>query len=392
MTTEGLRKEQLVIAQIRPTPTETADKWTVLPKDVLELDWAEILLLAVQHRIEGILEEALKIADCADQVPPSVLSLLRRRADLAEARYVACYDALVELNSIAPSVVAGLVFFKGATIAPLYNAPHHRMLGDFDFIVQSHAFSGLRAAFDQLGYWEKPGRNGPTYFGDAKNPRSGCEYVAFDVHLDAPPKYNRTDSSVHELWRSRTEPHVLGEVDCRKLDNHLELLELLVHLSEHTGSWIHVCLDDDIRLIRILDIELICSGGDINGAQVRELAAEFGLEGELALGLGQLLAVRGELPAVLRDLHWLAEAAAELVDAIALPDGRIETWRTPIGQRAFDTRRSTQALSMMPPESRHRNHWFDWRQGVKVGRENVGEIARQLSESLNLACPPTRHR
>ena len=387
-----LTDEQLVIAEIQPRPGDTASRWTVLPHRVLELDWAEIALLAVQHRVEGILEEALKIHGCADQVSPSVLSLLRRRADLAEARYIGCYDALVELNRIASAVVAELVFFKGATLTPLYDAPHHRMVGDFDFIVPSGLYPDLRAALGRLGFWEKPGRNGPTFFGEVRNPKSGGEYVAFDVHLDAPPKYNRTDASIQRVWQNATEPHMIGEVACRRLERDLELLELLIHASEHAARWIHICLkavnerlwviEDDIRLIRLLDVELLCAGGGVKADRVTELSSQLCLEGELALGLAQLAAVRGGLPAPLGELRHLADAAAELVDAVALPDGRIVTWAAPIRQRAFTTDRASRALLMMPPDRRHRDDWFDWRQGLTNGKEDVAEIARRLQEAL----------
>lgn len=383
MTTVQLTDEQLVLAQVQPTPEQTAAAWTVLPGRVLDLNWAEIALLAIQHRVEGIVEEALRLSGCADQVSASVLSTLRRRADLADARYVACYDALVALHRQAPDVVANLVFFKGATLIGLYNAPHHRMLGDFDFIVPEDSYGELRAAFDRLGFWEKPGRNGPTFFGQAANPQIGCEYVVFDVHLQAPAKYNRTEASLDGLWLSSTEPYVLGEIECRRLDKELEMLELLAHMSEHAGSWIHACLDDDVRLIRLLDVELLCASGGVSGARVGELARRFGLHGEVALGLGLVAAVRGDLPAPLAELREHADAAADLVDAVALPDGRIETWITPARQRVFLTNRAACALRMMPADRRHRDDWFDWREGLIEGQEDVAAIARQVRDRLH---------
>jgi hypothetical protein len=370
-----LTDEQLVISQIQPTPEQTADAWEVLPVSALTLNWAEVALLATQHRVEGILESTLRLVGCADQVSTSVLSGLRRRADLADARYQACYQALMTLWEDAPEIVAELVFFKGASLASLYEAPHHRMLGDFDFIVPAEQLDNLRRVFEHRGYWEKPGRNGPTFFGNCPSPQAGAEFVCFDLHVAAPPKYHRTESSLDRVWLNDTEPFSLGEVKCRRLSAELELLELLVHAAEHASSWIHVCLDDDVRLIRLLDVELLCARRAVDADRVVQLSSQLDLDGELALGAAQLAALRGQLPQALASLQSHVEAGRDFLDHVALPDGRIEQFSTPLAKRAFVSNRNALALMMMPADKQHRQVWFDWRKGLIDGKEEVASIA-----------------
>lgn len=378
-------KEARVVFQMEATPEQTAKSWDVLPGDALTLNWAEIAMLATQHRVEGILEDALKLAGCADQIPTSVMSGLRRRADLADARYQACYQALLSLWEAAPKLTSELVFFKGAMLASLYESPHHRMLGDFDLIIASEQVDDLRQTLESLGYWEKPGRNGPTFFGERASPQIGAEVVCFDVHVASPPKYNRTPSSLNSLWLEDTEFTNIGEVHCRRLSTELELLELLVHASEHATSWIHICLDDDIRLIRLLDIELVCERGTIDTERVARLSMQLGLQGEMALGLAQLAQLRGRLPQALASLQPYADAAEPYLDYVALPDGRIERFPAPMSRRAFMVNRSSLALCMMPEGRRHRRQWFDWRSGLIEGSEDVASIARLVQQRIREA-------
>lgn len=376
------RAEQRIVAQVSTDAEKTVRAWTDLPSGCLDVDWGEVGLLALQHRVEGLLHESLELAGCRDQVPVSVLSLLRRRAELAETRYRACYDVLVELARRAPDLVSEMAFFKGAGMATRYGSPAHRMVGDFDFIVSSEHAGELRALFGELDFWEKPGRNGPTYFGSALKPQIGSEYVVFDVHLDAPPKYNRPEPSRGALWLESAVPDALGEIACRRLPAELELLELLTHASEHALSWVHVCLDDDVRLIRQLDVELLCEQEPIDPAAVAALADRLGLAGELALGLAIHRSLRGALPAALEHLRDRADAVGDLVDVVALPDGRQELWEVPLHERAYRTDRGALALAMMPEGQRDRSHWFDWRKGLIRGSEDVAAVARLATDRL----------
>ncbi|WP_431936237.1 nucleotidyltransferase family protein [Micromonospora sp. RP3T] len=382
--------EQRVIAETCRTPALTVQSWTVLPQECLDLDWSRITFLALQHRVEGLLYDALDLAGIAEQIPATTVSTLARRARLAEARYRSFVQALTEVARRAPDLVAEMVFFKGARLAPLYASPRHRGLADFDFIISAGRDDELRRVLNDLGFREKPGRNGPTYFAQSPTADLGGGYIVFDVHLTAPPKYNRPSESMAQVWLSVAQPHSLDGVPCRRLPVDLEVLELLVHASEHALSWIHVCLDDDIRLIRHIDIELLCAQGEVDAAAIERHARQQGLIGELALGLAFQLILRGTLPAGLEPLRPYAEAVTDLVDVIALPDGRTGQMPAALADRAFRTDRSAEALRMMPPGTRDRRYWFEWHQGlVDDRRENVAEIARRAADSVRtLALAP----
>lgn len=383
MTRPERTSEQNVVALVGPTVEETVRGWAALSLDPLRLNWPEIGVLALQHRVEGLLVSALEEAGHADQVSASVVSMLRRQAARAEARYGACYDALTELAERAPDLVSELVFFKGAGLVTRYASRRHRMLGDFDLIVAEDRSDELRHHVLDMGFWEKPGRNGPTYFRNATDlPVAGVEPACFDVHVEAPPKYNRNEVTSGPLWLTSAEPSDLGGIPCRRLPVEMELAELIVHASEHALSWIHVCVDDDVRMIRHLDIELLCAQEPIDAGRVAKLAQELGLTAEFALGLSIHDAIRGHLPPALESLRPMAEAVSDLVDLVAMPDGESGTWSIPLAERAFRTDRGALALAMMPPERQHRDQWFQWSKGLLEGRENVAAIALRAGERL----------
>ena len=120
--------EQRVVAEVSHSPALTVESWTVLPQRCLDLDWSRITFLALQHRVEGLLYDALDLAGIAEQIPATAVSTLARRARLAEARHGSFMEALTELARRAPDQVAGMVFFKGARLMPLYASPRHRGL------------------------------------------------------------------------------------------------------------------------------------------------------------------------------------------------------------------------------------------------------------------------
>lgn len=372
--------EQRVVAGVRATAEDTVEAWTDLPAGCLDVNWGEVGLLAMQHRVEGLLHESLELAGCADQVPVSMLSSLRRRADLAETRYRACYDALLTVAARAPDLVADMVFFKGADLATRYASPAHRMVRDFDLIVSEECADDVRRLFEGLDFWEKPGRNGPTYVGSVKNPQIGSEYVVFDVHVDRPTGDGETGRS--SRWLEAAVPARIGEVACRRLPPGFALVELLAHAGEHALSWIQVCLDNDVRLIRHLDVDVLCSTGEIDAAAVADLARRSNVEGQFAVGLAVHRAVRGALPPALVALEGLADAVADIVDTVALPDGRLVEWTVALHERAYRGDRAALALAMMPARARHRGQWFDWRRGLLNGSEDVAGLIRRAARRL----------
>lgn len=369
-----------MVAGVRATAEETVREWDDLPAGCLDVNWGEVGLLAMQHRVEGLLHESLELAGCADQVPVSMLSTLRRRADLAETRYRHCYDALVAVARRAPDLVAELVFFKGADLANRYTSPAHRMVRDFDVIVPEHRADEVRRVFEELDFWPKAGRHGPMFVGGVANPQIGSDHVVFDVHIDRPT--GDGEAGRPSRWLDAAVPASIGEVACRRLPPALALLELLTHACEHALSWIQVCLDDDVRLIRHLDVDVLCATGEIDAAALADLAVASNVDGQLAIGLAVHRAVRGALPPALAALDAHADAVADIVDTVALPDGRLVEWAVTLHERAYRTDRVALALAMMPASQRHRGQWFDWRRGLINGAEDVAALTGRAARRL----------
>jgi hypothetical protein len=375
-----------LVAAVQRTPAATARAWALRADGPGPgLDWAELLLVSLQHRVEGLVHDGLAELGWSERVSPAVLSTLRRRAHLAEARYQANCDAFAELGRAAPEVAASLVAFKGARIAPLYDAPTHRMVGDFDVIVAPADAEALRDALRRLGYWEKPGGNGPTYFRDVPGGAQGTDFVALDVHVGSPLKYNRAGASDGSPWLALSEEHAIGDVRCRRLPVELELIELLNHAHEHAGSWVRATLEDDVRLIRLLDVELLVAAGGADAGQFRGLVRELGVEAEIALGLWQVSELRGGLPGWLAEEQPAADRVAELAECYADPSGELRRWPLPLRERAFRSDRAALALALAPEGAQSRGEWFDWRRGLVRGREPVGELAARARALLEAA-------
>lgn len=341
--------------------------------DPFIVDWAEFLLLCLQHRIEGIAFDALETIGWDEVASPTAVSALRRRAALADARFQANYRALREMAAVAPDLVESLIFIKGAVLTPLYEAATHRMVGDFDTIVASERAPELGRLLRELGYWEKPGKNGPTYFRESAAGLT-LNYVALDVHIDIPMKYSRSDQALALPWSDLSVPHMIGEVRCRRPRDELHVVTLLAHLYEHAASWIHAVLEDDLRLIRILDVELLADTKTFDPHLLRTLVEHDGLRTEVILGLCQVRAIRGAVPQIFDFAPQLMAAVEHWAETLALPDGRLEVWPASLSERAFDAGRATTALKMMTGDGRRRSHWFDWRKGLIRGSEPVARI------------------
>ncbi len=225
-----------LLPAVEVTVERTVARWLGLSARPSRLDWPRLLVGAMQHRVEGLCVDALRALAWDELAPPSVVDTLERRALLAESRFLAHYHALQELRDLDEELVASLVLLNGAALVGDYTSSTHRMVGDVDVYVDTEHAGRLGERARRLGYWEKDGESGPTYYKDVATGVPGAGYVGIDVHLTAPAD-GISDGLAAGHWADNLVPHVVGDVKVHRPTPALELTHLLVRLHEHAGSW-----------------------------------------------------------------------------------------------------------------------------------------------------------
>jgi hypothetical protein len=356
---EPTRLVPSLIPAVEVTVEQTVARWLGLSARVARLDWPRLAVGAMQHRVEGICADALRALAWDELAPPTVVDLLQRRALLAEARFLAHYEALRELRDLDEELVASLVLLNGAALVGDYASPTHRMVGDVDLWVDAEHLDRLGERARRLGYWEKDGARGPTYYRDEPAGTPGAGYVGLDVYATPPLGAGDGPSGAH--WAGNLVPHVVGDVKVHRPAPALELCHLLVRLHEHAGSWARWVAEDDVRLVRILDVELVAGGlgraaatgdgpsGEAPGEAVLAHAEALGVVGEVAVGAAVVRGVRGALPPALAPLEPHARAAGPATRLLALPGGGLVTAGEPLVERALCVDKSLRTRALAAP-------------------------------------------
>lgn len=339
-------------------------RWSEEILDPREIDWSTVLLGALQHGVEGLCADALRGAGWHGAAPPAVVGLLDRRRLAAEARFQAHYLALRELHRVDPELVARLVVTNGAALVGLYAATSHRMGGDVDLLVPPGQTDRLAARLRDLGFWEKAGRHGPTFFRE-----SPAGPVVLDVDHTTPVR------------AAHLEPHTVGDVAMQRLRGPVELVRQVVRVQRHAASWVHWTLEDDVRLIHLLDVELLAAALADGPGAVLDHARSVGAVPALALGLAVVKAVRGTVPAALEALEPLADVVAPCTRLLALPTGEVLDVEEPLAARALSLDKSARAGTLFGG----RGPWCTWRQGVASDRRGQAEIERRAQARLAAA-------
>lgn len=356
-----------LLPAVEVTVEGTVARWLGLAARAARLDWPRLLVGAMQHRVEGICADALRALTWDELAPPSVVDALDRRALLAESRYLAHYQALQELRDLDEELVASLVILDGAAVVGDYASATHRLIGDVDLWVDAEHVGRLGERARRLGYWEKDGDRGPTYYRDVANGMPGAAYVGLDVHVDAPTD-GIGDGRAEGHWAANLVPHVVGDVKVHRPTPALELAHLLVRLYEHAGSWARWVAEDDVRLIRMLDIELVAAALDAEGPDgapgeaVLAHAEALGVISEVAVGAAVVRAVRGALPASLAGLEPYAAAADACTRLLALPGGDLLAVGEPLIERALCVDKSARTRALAAPGDSSAPDWSrGWR-------------------------------
>ncbi|PSM40856.1 hypothetical protein C6Y14_22845 [Streptomyces dioscori] len=394
-----------LIASVGPHPESVAAAWrdhmdAEPPRGSGEplVDWSHVLVLALRHQVCRLLWDALEAASLADRVPVGIAEELCFHARTTETRHEELTAALRELAEAEPEVVARSVLLKGGALLGEYGHPAHRPMNDFDVLFSAADFEAVEPRFAELGYWRKESLNGPTYYRDRAGPGGP---LCMDVHVAGPSKYWRPESALG-AWLDDTEPLTgPGGVLCRRLSPEFELLNVVTHLHEHLGSWIHTLGDDDIALVRVCDVELLAERRPVDLERCWRLAVAQGLHGEFALGLWAVDRLRGGLPGPLSALAPAVERVAAVGEFVALPGGTAVEWSVPLRERAFLTDRTDLVFEALhkglPDPERIRmadveniDAWRNWyqelgaRSGYRERVENLGARARDLLSGLSV--------
>ncbi|WP_031513311.1 nucleotidyltransferase family protein [Streptomyces sp. NRRL F-5123] len=374
-------------------PQRTARSWLEASSGFpASLDPAEFLLLACQHRLCGLLADALREADWFDRLPITVCERLDQEARLAELRQRELTAALRQLADVRPDIVSRSVLLKGGGLLADYGRPGHRPMNDFDILLGAEDFAELEPHFAELGYWLKVSLNGPTFYRESDSPTGT---LCLDVHVAGPSKYFRPEEALTTDWISSAEKHSVDGIACLRAAPDFEFVNVVTHIHEHLASWYHTVDDDDVRLIRFIDAEVLLARGAVDPEGCWRRAVDLGLQGEFALGLWAWSAVRGGLPDALAPLAPLAARVAGLGEQCAMPFGRTVRWSVPLRERAFRTDRLELAFDLLgKDEDRRWSHWQEWyatRGMLDEDREKVevfGEEARRLVDGFTPAAPP----
>lgn len=385
---EPARLVPSLLPAVEVTVERTVARWLGLSARPTRVDWPRLLVGAMQHRVEGICADALRALTWDELAPPSVVDALDRRALLAESRYLAHYHALQELRDLDEELVASLVVLNGAAVVGDYGSATHRLIGDIDLWVDADHVGRLGERARRLGYWEKDGDRGPTYYRDVANGVPGAAYVGIDVHVRAPAA-GIGDGRAEGHWAGNLVPHVVGDVKVHRPTPALEVAHLLVRLHQHAGSWARWVAEDDVRLVRILDVELVTAAVDADapdgapGEAVLAHAEALGIISEVAVGAAVVRAVRGALPAALAALEPYAAAADACTRLLALPGGDLLAVDEPLIERALCVDKSARARALAAPADGSAPDWSrGWRGRSPGDDDGLSAIADRAAAAL----------
>ncbi len=379
-----------LVTAVTYDPDTTATAWLAETEGMFPraISWPDFLVLCLQHRIAGLAHDTLRALGWYDQIPWTVYNELSYWSHDTEFRQAELRSALSELAVADPDAVSRAALLKGAALYPQYRKPSHRPMNDFDILFSADDFARIEPAFERLGYWKKNSLNGPTYYRKASaHPGKLC----LDVHVCGPSKYYRPDSAISDSWLRASVPYNHFGVSCRRLSPEFEFVNVITHIQEHLGSWVHATDDDDIRLIRFIDLELLLATTAVDVAAAWSLATELDLHGEFALGLWAWAQVRRSLPAAVITLAPLVALVDDLGDLCAVPGGTLARWYLPLRDRAFLVDRGDRAFDLLPIDlqapiaGRHWGEWHDWymhRNAMTVSREKVETIAALARERV----------
>ena len=148
--------------------------------------------------------------------------------------------------------------------------------------------------------------------------------------------------------------------------------------------------EDDVRLVRILDVELVAAAldgaaaaGEAGAEAVLGHAEELGVISEVAVGAAVVQAVRGALPAPLAALEPYAEATEECTHLLALPAGagllRVDE---PLIERALCVDKSARTRALAAGDGDAVDWSRGWRRPTPRDADGLAAIADRAADLL----------
>lgn len=372
--------ERRLMAALDVDPAVTSERWIGLPEWHSKIQWPRMAVLAIQHRVEGLVVDAVATLQAEDLVPPSTWTMLRHRTRLASARTEALITAVERVQGLDSTLFEHLILYKGMTMVGRFRKTHHRMVSDLDAVIHESQMDHAREALGRAGFVEKQGFRGSSFYAEPDRPQIGVDHVMFDLHFEPLPRFDHGPARNGALRDASREPFALAEgVTAVRFGIDESVLIALVYLAEHAASWIHVCLEDDVRLVKALDIELLCADRRMDATRVASLARTWSVLGSAVMGAAWVRMMRGQVPHRLQPILD-GRDVDDLLDLIALPDGHVARWTVPAAERAFRSDRPALALGMAPGGRGRLKDWYDPKNLLPTARERVWEITDQANE------------
>lgn len=246
--------------------------------DPLAVDWGYFLYYVDINGLSGLIQHALASMPSEQRslIPFRVTVTLRNQAGRYGKRWNH-YESL--LRQLAERVHERLtiVLIKGAAFkSTLYAAsPDVRGMGDIDLLVSSDCSDEVISWVLEWGFKIRSSKNGITAIRDADGLRS-----VVDVHIDDPVKTRRNPSKALRALLD-TVVDMPGYPGLKMPSYEYSMAHGCKHFCEHKDDFRKVLFQDDLKLIRLLDIVMLARHHDPQAT--RALAEHLGWQEELHL-------------------------------------------------------------------------------------------------------------
>lgn len=247
---------------------------------VAEQQAASLVASAIEHRVEGLLWDAVRTGGVA--VPPALAADLARRDLRTQAGNARLWQALAAVNARLDEIGVSVLAAKGiAAEARWYDRLGQRPCNDVDLVLEPAAVARVRDVVAALE---------PTHFMLDDLPQlvgSGVlqsidvtfQGVEIDLHVDL-LKIEVPTRQTELLWSRSAQVHGPGGIVASAVDAEISLIHFLVHLNK----------DRFARLLGYSDVLRILAAEDLDWEFVDSFLTGEGLRTQAYAGLNAVAA------------------------------------------------------------------------------------------------------